>query len=320
MEWEKNIKMKKRETKILLVSSNLFLVFLLILLSCGTSTDKSNQPLGNKDGNSMGYNLSNPDETIILPPVLHEISGIAVIDSSSVACVQDENGIVFIYDLQRKEIKKLITFHGNGDYEGITQANGTIYILRSDGVLFEINDFKSSSPANEIRLKGIPHSESEGLCYYRENNWLLIAPKDKADKDSETDVKRGIYGFDLNRRELIEKPVTGFDLSAIKEFALENKIFPEPEGEKKNKENEPDIKFRTSAIGIHPVTGKLFVLSAEDQMLFVFNPDGIIEYMVRLDPEIFNMPEGITFFENGDMLISNEGQNKNATLLRFNYK
>jgi hypothetical protein len=192
--------------------------------------------------------------------------------------------------------------------------------LRSDGVLFEIDDLKSSSPANEIRLKGIFHSESEGLCYYRGNNWLLIAPKNKADKDSRTEVKHGIYGFDLNRRELIDDPVTDFDLSAIKEFALENKIFPEPEDKKKNKGNKPDIKFGPSAIGIHPVTGKLFVLSAVDQMLFVFNPDGTIEYIVRLDPVIFNMPEGITFFENGDMLISNEGQNKNATLLRFNYK
>jgi hypothetical protein len=29
--------------------------------------------------------------------------------------------------------------------------------------------------------------------------------------------------------------------------------------------------------------------------------------------------EGISFFENGDMLISNEGEDRKPTLLRFNY-
>lgn len=38
-----------------------------------------------------------------------------------------------------------------------------------------------------------------------------------------------------------------------------------------------------------------------------------------LNPLVFNKPEGITFFENGDMMISNEGQHKKPTLLRFNY-
>ena len=54
-------------------------------------------------------------------------------------------------------------------------------------------------------------------------------------------------------------------------------------------------------------------------MLFVFDMNGTIEYMEKLNPDIFNQPEGITFLKNGDMLISNEGQNKNPTLLRFNY-
>jgi hypothetical protein len=42
--------------------------------------------------------------------------------------------------------------------------------------------------------------------------------------------------------------------------------------------------------------------------------------MEKLNPELFNQPEGIAFLNNGDMLISNEGGPGNATLLRFNYK
>ncbi len=311
--------MNKRKTGIILIASFLLFISFLSILSCSNSADYRNHSIDTTSVDIIGYDLTNPDKTIILPAVLHEISGITAIDSSSIACVQDENGIVLIYDVTRKEITKQITFHGNGDYEGITLADDTIYVLQSDGVLFEITDLKSSGVAGKILLSKLSDNENEGLCYYRKSNMLLIAPKDKPKKDSEDKDKRGIYGFDLNTGELIKKPIISVDLSAIKEFAADNKVLHQAKSEKKDKEDKPNIKFRPSAIGIHPVTDKLFVLSATDQVLFVFDLDGTIEYMVYLNPEIFNMPEGITFFENGDMLISNEGQNRMPALLRFNY-
>lgn len=312
--------MEKTKTGIIPITPYLLGLIFLTILSCGNSPESKKNPPDRTGGGFFGYDLSNPDETIILPPVLHEISGITAIDSSSIACVQDENGIVFIYDVRSKGITKHITFHGNGDYEGITLADNIIYVLRSDGVLFEIPDLKSSGVAEKILLPKLSDNENEGLCYYRKSNILLIAPKDKPKKDTEDKDDRGIYGFDLTMQELIKNPIISIDLSAIEEVAANNKILNQAKSGKKDKEDKPNIKFRPSAIGIHPVTEKLFVLSATDQMLFIFDLDGTIEYMVYLDPEIFNMSEGITFFENGDMLISNEGQNKNATLLRFNYK
>jgi hypothetical protein len=41
--------------------------------------------------------------------------------------------------------------------------------------------------------------------------------------------------------------------------------------------------------------------------------------MERLNPDLFNQPEGITFMKNGDLFISNEGKKKSPTLVRFNY-
>lgn len=312
--------MNRRNTSIIHIVSYFLSIFFLNILSCSNSPDKGNVTNVTNNVNSIGYDLNNPDKTFVLPLVLHEISGIAVIDSSSVACVQDENGIVFIYDVRKKGITDQVTFHGNGDYEGITKANSTIYVLRSDGTLFLVNNLKYSDPAEEIRLKELPRNNYEGLCYDRKNNRLLIAPKEKINNSHETAIKHGIYGFDLKKGMPENDPVIGFDLSAIKRFAAENNVFPRSETGKKDKGNKPQINFSPSAIGIHPVTGKLFLLSSADRMLFVFDMNGTIEYMTRLDPEIFNMSEGITFFENGDMLISNEGQNGNATLLRFKYK
>ena len=309
--------MKIKISVFIMIPTYMLLMIFLNIISCGNSSDKGVSVPDTISINAIGYDLNNPRETIILPPVLHEISGITLIDSTSVACIQDENGIVFIYDLNRKEIRKYFTFYGNGDYEDITYADGKIYVLRSDAVLYEINDFNDSEIAGEIKLKEIPHDEFEGLCYDKLNRRLLIAPKDKADKDAEVETKRGIYGFNLTGKHLIEKPVINFKLSLIKKFASEDKYFNE---EKEGKKDKPDIKFKPSAIGIHPVNGDLFVLSAEDQLMFVFNMKGDIKNIFKLDPYLFNMPEGITFFENGDMLISNEGDNLRPTLLRFSYK
>ena len=88
---------------------------------------------------------------------------------------------------------------------------------------------------------------------------------------------------------------------------------------KKGDKKEIDIEFRPSEIGINPVTNKLYVLSGMERLLFVFNMDGEIEYIEKLDQDLFPQPEGITFMKNGDMLISNDVKNNKPALLRFNY-
>lgn len=296
------------------------IISFIVLSGCGTATESAIQNPDEKSITAIGYNLNNPDEIFILPSVLHEISGITLIDTSTVACVQDEAGIIFFYDLRKKSITGDLTFYGNGDYEGIAFADGIFYVIRSNGTLYKITDPNRPFPPEEIRLKGIPHNNIEGLCYDRENNRLLIAPKDKADKDLKSEVKQGLYCFSLWKGELIKDPLFEFKLSVINDFAAGNNVFEPAEYNKKGEPKQPDIRFSPSAIAVHPVTGKLYILSADDHMLFVFSMRGNIEYITLLEPDIFNMAEGITFFKNGDMLISNEGQNGNASLLRFVYR
>jgi len=288
--------------------SNTLIITLLVLMACnatGTNYEKK-----------TGYNLTSPDITFILPDTLHEVSGLTYIDSTSFACIQDENGILFIYDVVNNKIKKQSTFNIDGDYEDVARVDKTMYVLRSDGTLFEISDYKSNDFKLTSYATGIPSNNNEGLCYDRENHRLLIASKGKIGKGPEFKDKRVIYGFDLKTKKLTDKPVFDFDLTAIKQFALINNV--DLPTRTKGKIKEPDIKFRTSAICIHPLTKKLFLLSADDYLLFIFNMKGNIEHIELLNPSLFNKAEGITFFENGDMLITNEGQAKKPTLLRFN--
>lgn len=251
------------------------------------------------------YDLSYPDAKFVLPGILHEISGLTSVNATTFACIQDENGILFIYDSEKKEIKKQLPFHTNGDYEGVTNAGNTIYILRSDGNIFEIDDFESTGFKVTRYKTDIPANDNEGLCYDESNKILLIGCKGKIegeDKDKNKN-RREIYGFNLNSKTLIKNPVYKFDLKTIRKITGNDKI-----------------DLLTSDIAIHPISRKLYLLSSADNLLFVFNKNGNVEKAEKLNPKLFPQPEGITFLKNGDMFISNEGRGINATVLRFNYK
>ncbi len=292
--------------------SNISTVFLLVLLSSAATFAN--------DKRITGYNFAKPDVLLILPDTLREISGLTYIDPTSFACIQDENGILFIYDAVNNRIKKQYLFNIDGDYEGITRVDETIYILRSDGVLFKISDYESEDSKLTSYQTGIPANNNEGLCYDQDNNRLLIACKGKIGKGFEHKDKRVIYGFDLSTNTLTKEPVFDLDLHTIRHFAIKNKITLPTRTKRKGQIVEPIIKFGISGICIHPSTKKLFLLSASDHLLFIFNMNGSIEHIEQLNPVLFNKAEGITFFENGDMLITNEGQDNKPTLLKFEYQ
>lgn len=52
-----------------------------------------------------------------MPVELEEISGINYIHSEKMACVQDEEGSIFIFDLNNNLVDKKINFGKTGDYE-----------------------------------------------------------------------------------------------------------------------------------------------------------------------------------------------------------
>lgn len=300
-----------------LAMNKLFSFFIVItiltLYSCHAKSYSNNEKI-------IGYNLTAPSVSLTLPHILQEISGLTYIDSSAVACIQDEKGILFIYNYQKDKIKKKYTFNIDGDYEGIARVNDTIYILRSDGTLFEILNYKSKAFQLNSYVTGLPTDNNEGLCYDPDNNRLLIACKGKIGKGREFKDKRVIYGFDLYTKQLSQEPVYDFDLKSIKEFALREKVDVHVKRKKKGTIVDPVIKFMVSDIAIHPITKKLFVLSASDHMLFIFNRKGQLEHIEKLNPELFIQAEGITFLPDGEMFITNEGQNNKATLLRFKYE
>lgn len=260
-------------------------------------------------GAKQGYDFNKPNAKIQLPEILHEISGLTDIDEHTLALVQDEDGIVFIYDWQKEEIIKQITFSEGGDYEGVTKVGNDIYVLRSDGKLFEIKNFKSEDfKVNEYDTE-IPVKNNEGLGYDAKHKRLLIAGKSTPKGDEYKD-KRAVFAFDLSSMSLEEQPVYIFKQENIEQFV-------------KKSENdvgfEQNLKINPSAVAVHPITDRLFVLSSKDKLIYIFNRENGMEAVHQLDKRLHLQPEGITFLENGDMFISNEGAEERPSLLFFSY-
>lgn len=264
----------------------------------------------------LPYDLKNPTEVLILPDTLREISGITVLSDSTIGCIQDENGIVFIYNFLNQTIENQFSFHLDGDYEGITKVGETLYILRSDGMIFEIENYLSRDFKLDVYATGIPIANNEGLCYDAANNRLLIGCKSKLGKGPEFKNLRVLYAFDLKTKSLGEKPLYEFNVEQIRLLA-QKKGYELPTKTNKHGEIEPAIKFTTSEVAIHPRSKQLYLLSSTDPILFLFDSEGKLITLQLLDKALFNKAEGITFLQNGDMFISNEGQQNKPTLLRF---
>jgi hypothetical protein len=286
-----------------------FTTIALLTLSCQNQSNETK-------GKIEGYNLSSPDIRIVLPKILHEISGQAVIDSATIACIQDEKGILFLYDMINDRIRAEYPFSGDGDYEDIARVDSTIYILRSDGKIFEIRNFGTKNDVSESFRTGIPCEESEGLCFDNRNNRLLISCKGETHK-KDLRNKIVVYSIDINKKKLSDNPVIAFDLTKVRNLVSGSKESP---GMKNKKRTKPVITLKISAIAVHPLTGELFMLSAIDYMIYVSSMDGTIRSFEPLNRKLFNQAEGLSFLPNGDMLITNEGGEGKPSLLRFNYR
>jgi hypothetical protein len=284
-------------------------VIAIMNLSCGNQNSRIT-------GSIEGYNLNIPDAIFTLPKILHEISGQTTIDSSSVACIQDQNGIIFIYDALNNRILQQFSFGDDGDYEDIAKVDSSIYVLRSDGKLIEMSGLGSKNFVITSYKTGIPCKESEGLCFDNFDNRLLISCKGETEK-KDLKGKIAVYSFDPGTKKLSPEPFLIFDLKKVRKLVSEN----ESRLSVKNKKSAGQrITFKISAISMHPKTGELYLLSSIDAMLFIAEKKGAIRKAVSLDRKLFNQPEGLSFFANGDMLISNEGGDGKPTLLRFNYR
>lgn len=234
-----------------------------------------------------------PEASWELPSELREVSGIAWLQDGVIASVQDEEGIIYLYDLNKKSVTKEIEFAGSGDYEGIALVGNTAYVLRSDGALYEIPDFLNGNAKAILHQSVLASTQNtEGLAYDKQNNRLLLACKGY---DESLGNSKGLYAFTLADKKMHPAPVVTISL------AQENISKPG-----KKKKADYDV-LQPSSLEISPATGEMYLLDAENLRLLTLNQQGQVLKSVRFDKKQLRQPEGLTFGDQGEMYIASEG-------------
>lgn len=308
----------------------LHFLLLFVFAACTSldSNDKSGKEIENNlsmpvvpGGVAHRYKLKWPAKVYALPPALQEISGLAIIDDNAAACVQDEEGAIFIMNLNTGKVEKKIPFTGKGDFEEITLVGDDAYVMESSGAIYHIpNYMKDEHPqVSRIETSLNKKNDAEGMCYDRIHNRLLISCKGKG-KEKEKD-KKAIYAFDLRTKQLGNEPVMLLTQKEIKNAIT--RITPVRTGKRLDKalrSGEIDDLFTPSGLAIHPRTNDLYVLSTQNNLLAVLDMEGNVNEVHPLTHELFTQPEGIAFTSNGDMYISNEGRKGMGNILKFSYE
>jgi uncharacterized protein YjiK len=278
-------------------------IFVMLSLAwlTGCSQDNSKNILFERPGYVFPYQLAEPSQTWKLPFELVEISGLGYIDDQRLACVQDEKGIIFIFNLEGGIVESQIVFGEDGDYEGIEIVGRDAWILKSNGTLFRVADFleKKGSDVKKFPTALSGKNDAEGLAHDPLNQNLLIACKEHPFLDeAEGKNMKAIYSFNIESGNLDTKP-----------FLIIN---PDTLRYQTGK-----VVFKPSGIAIQPATGHIFILGSAGKLLVVMSRNGDMQAMIKLNPMIFPQAEGICFSPGGTLYISNEG-GPEGTILRFN--
>lgn len=251
---------------------------------------------------SSGYNFTAPDEKMELGKHLHEISGMAWVPGRNVILGEnDEKGDIFTIDFANKNDNAAgkIKFGGKGDYEDIVYTPDAVYMLVSTGEVVEVNT-KDSSFTTQTYSLGLPKNEFETMYMDADGKSLILLCKDC---NHEKEEIRAAYRFDLATKTFNPSPVYTIQISDIRKLLNDESAF-----------------FKPSAAGINPENGKLYIVASVGKLLVIADTKGKPEQAIRLDPVMYNQPEGMTFAPNGDLYISNEGGEGIATIYLFRYK
>ncbi len=258
-------------------------------------------------GYGFPFDFEKPEQVVDLPEELTEISGLTSwYSDEQVLAVQDEDGKLFVVDIQTGEISETFSFGKNRDYEGVTRNGDKIYVLESDGKVHYLDYVEGIKEYKAVKLETSFSSrdDTEGIAYDPVLDRLLITPKEQelsTDEEAE-DFKRGIYAYDPELRLMAPQPMFTID-----EYEVGQAIY----GQRQR------FNIKPSGIAVDPITKDIYVLASIGNILVVIDRGSNIKHIELLREKMFRQPEGLTFNARGDLFISSEGRGRDGVLATY---
>src|SRR5690554_5687560 len=116
------------------IGNKLFLLFGLMVFEMFVACEPKI-----KIQNQIPYDLDQPSLVYDLPIDLDEVSGIVWMNDTTIACIEDNKGTVFFYNLRKEQIQHTIDFKDKGDFEDLVKVGSVFYALQSNGTLYKVD-------------------------------------------------------------------------------------------------------------------------------------------------------------------------------------
>jgi len=255
----------------------------------------------------FSYDLNQPNTKYKLVEELNEISGLGFYSDSTLACIQDEKGHLYFYNLEKNKIIREEDFGSKGDYEGVEIIDQTAYVLKSNGNVYHFDIFEDDiGEVSEIETDLSSSNDTEGLAFNHASNQVLIICKNKNDtKNFETD-DFAIYSIEWPENKFNKTPAITYSNEKLRHALDDHDL-----------DKKKHLPFKPSAIAVHPITDDIIILSSVGKLMVVLDQSGQIKNVSPLKRSVFSQPEGICFDQSGVMYISNEGRGKSGDILQF---
>jgi uncharacterized protein YjiK len=241
---------------------------------------------------------------------LNEISGLSYYDGKLYA-VQDELGTIYALNSQTGEILGTNKCWKNGDFEAIEVVDGRLFMLKSNGNLYEtpIEDMCRES-TRKIDLGFDKDWNFEGLGYNPFNKSLVLVAK-----RSQHSSKNEIFCLPIDDVKIIGDPCYVIQEEFLKaQLSAMNTTWSEKMVHKVS------YSFNPSGIAVHPETGEIYILSSPSHQLLILTNDWKFKKILKLKGDMYKQPESICFDNELNLYIGNEARKGNPTILKFHPK
>jgi len=271
---------------------------LTLALSAGawmTPIQVRNPELVRYDFSSEGGDSEN------LHRALQEVSGLATGPNGRLYAHHDERATVYQIDPESGEILNAFSagFMGlPGDFEGLAIAGDRFFLITSDGQLVEFSEGEDgTSVGYRVHETGLgSRCEMEGLAFDPKEEELLLPCKTPRDRVLENYLV--VFAVPLATLEAAVLPRIFLPLEELKAMDVKD-------------------EFHASAIEIHPMTGSIFLVAAQEETLLEFTPQGRLLAAKELKKKDHPQPEGLAFLPDGTLFLADEGHGSPGRLTRY---
>lgn len=236
---------------------------------------------------------SKPAQAFKLDPTLAEISGLAPASATTVFAHNDEYAIVHELDITNGIITRAFALGKPtiaGDFEGIAVSGQNVYLITSDGLLYEAPIKKHRERARyttyDTGLKEF--CEIEGMAIDQDADAFLFLCKNSVrDKKNK---RITIYRWTVAERFQDHKPWLEI---AIADVVPEN-------GKREN--------LKASELQRDPKTGHLFILDANAGAVVEITQQGAPVAYRPLAPRAHSQAEGLALMPGGAIVVGDESR------------